>query len=58
MLGDVGLDLLCNGSTADGTLVKGLGTLLADDQVPTGDEDDADVSVHTHFALFLPLQLP
>ena len=54
----VGLDLLSDGPTADGTLAEGLGALLAGDEVSAGDKDDARVSVHAHFALFFPLQLP
>lgn len=54
----VGLDLLCDDSTADRTLAEGLGALFARHEVSAGDEDDAGVSVHAHFALFFPLQLP
>lgn len=56
-LSNVGLDLLCYGSTADWTLAEQLRTLLAGYQMTTRNEDNTDVSVHTYFALLLPLQL-
>ena len=56
-LRDVGLQLLCNVTTADWALVEWLWTLSATDQVTAWDEDDRNVSVHTYFTLFLPLQL-
>ena len=55
-LGDVGLDLLSDESTADWTLAEGHGALAAAHQVATRDEDHADVSVHTDLALLLPLK--
>ena len=57
-LSDIGLDLLCDGTAADGTLGEGIGAFLAGDQVTARDEDNTDVPVHTYFALFFPLQLP
>ena len=57
-LSNIRLDLLCYGTAANGTLVDSLGTLLAGDQMTARDEDNTDVSVHTYFALFFPLQLP
>lgn len=55
-LSDVGLDLLPYVSTADWTLDEWYWTLVTSDQMPTRDEDNINIFVHTYFAQFLPLE--